>query len=653
MRCAVSFWDAGSSLEVLEFAFSAVLFVSFVGATIAIIGLILQKFFARQVPPRLMYCFWMLVVFRFVFFFAPSSPTSFLNLFSGAEERPTYSMFHEQIAVHEGKASVHSVPTELISLDARFSPAVEVSRVDYSQIAWATLQFAWLTGLLACVFVLVIQAVSIVRLVKSSSTLDSKRLAQIFCAARDAANVNAPVRLRVTDRINVPSLVGLFRPTILLPKWCEAELSNEQLKLILTHELIHVRRRDALAQLLAHFVTILHWFNPLVRCAVRQVAAFRELSCDQQVIDSLARSQNKNESESLDHVVRLYGETILQIATRFSNEICSDDSRLTNTARTEWIPGFIGCRQKLVIERIKMLRQPQQNSRLVILSGIVCTALLIVVGFTVAQKSQPHEQRSQSEKSSATNAEFEERNSSEKRQQAEASDIDLNSLRMALPETYLADAGDVFGVFIEGVLGGEDGEAPPVQLPEAGETAPSIGFPVPVRSDGTISLPSVEPIAVQGRSLDEVKELVKRAYLDGPSPVIDDGRIIVTLMRARTIRVLVVREDLPSEYPRGFVLELPVYKNDVFNALMKTGGMPTTNANNVLQIARGTDSQLATQLNSFYQVNPDTEFPANMISASHKKMEKLNLNREPHMPRDQVELNQNDVLYVSSVDKKP
>ena len=68
-------------------------------------------------------------------------------------------------------------------------------------------------------------------------------------------------------------------------------------------------------------------------------------------------------------------------------------------------------------------------------------------------------------------------------------------------------------VFIPGILGEETAD-PPVFGGQDG-SPPSIGYPIPVRSNGTISLPLIKPIMVQGKPIEEIEELVKEAYIAG------------------------------------------------------------------------------------------------------------------------------------------
>src|SRR5262249_38035105 len=152
--------------------------------------------------------------------------------------------------------------------------------------------------------------------------------------------------------------------------------------------------------------------------------------------------------------------------------------------------------------------------------------------------------------------------------------------------------GDVLGVWIEGVLGDKN-QPPPVRIPEVANTPPAVGYPVPVREDGTIALPLINPVNVKGKSLAEAQAEVIKAYTV-TRKILQPGRerVIFTLMRPRQYHALVVRQDSGgltvgttglignTKRGTGFVLDLPAYENDVLNALARTGGLPGLDADN-------------------------------------------------------------------------
>ena len=186
-------------------------------------------------------------------------------------------------------------------------------------------------------------------------------------------------------------------------------------------------------------------------------------------------------------------------------------------------------------------------------------------------------------------------------------DISLLRLRQDPPESYLLGPGDVLGVYIKGVLGSEE-ELPPIHFPEDGNRPPAVGLPVPVREDGTLSLPIIEPINVKGMSLVEASNAIKMAYIY-PEPIIREGEesIIVTLIQQRKVRVMVIREEAGGQQGvtkrgTGQVVDLPAYENDVLHALGATGGMPGTDAKNEIMIYRG-----------MYQAGVDADSVLNQI----------------------------------------
>ncbi len=96
------------------------------------------------------------------------------------------------------------------------------------------------------------------------------------------------VRLLLSDRLRTAITTGVIKPTVILPS-SSAEWSNERARLVLSHELAHVMRRDGWIELFAHVATTIHWFNPLVWIAVKQLRIERERDCDNAVLNSGAR----------------------------------------------------------------------------------------------------------------------------------------------------------------------------------------------------------------------------------------------------------------------------------------------------------------------------------------------------------------------------
>jgi beta-lactamase regulating signal transducer with metallopeptidase domain len=57
-------------------------------------------------------------------------------------------------------------------------------------------------------------------------------------------------------------------------------------RLVLSHELAHVKRRDVLIEVLVSLALVFHWFNPLVWMAASRLRIERERDCDNSVLNS-------------------------------------------------------------------------------------------------------------------------------------------------------------------------------------------------------------------------------------------------------------------------------------------------------------------------------------------------------------------------------
>jgi beta-lactamase regulating signal transducer with metallopeptidase domain len=92
------------------------------------------------------------------------------------------------------------------------------------------------------------------------------------------------VRLLREPAATVPMTWGIFHPVILLPGEADG-WEAERRRVVLAHELAHVRRWDALTQWIAHVALVVYWFNPLVWMAVRKLREEREHACDDAVLE--------------------------------------------------------------------------------------------------------------------------------------------------------------------------------------------------------------------------------------------------------------------------------------------------------------------------------------------------------------------------------
>jgi beta-lactamase regulating signal transducer with metallopeptidase domain len=108
-----------------------------------------------------------------------------------------------------------------------------------------------------------------------------------------------PVTLLRAKNAAAPMTWGFLHPVILLPHDADT-WPAERRRVVLLHELAHVKRGDFFAQIVAQIACALYWFNPLAWIAGRKLRAEREQACDDAVLNAGAKA-----SDYANHILEI------------------------------------------------------------------------------------------------------------------------------------------------------------------------------------------------------------------------------------------------------------------------------------------------------------------------------------------------------------
>lgn len=144
---------------------------------------------------------------------------------------------------------------------------------------------AYILGLVIALLPLAVSMMTLTRLRRRASALASTDWIALLNHLRDELHVRVPVALLQSSEAMMPMTWGLLRPCILLPRDAE-QWSPDRRRLVLLHELAHIKRRDTRSQFVARMVCALYWPHPLVWLAARQQRAAAELACDDLVLNA-------------------------------------------------------------------------------------------------------------------------------------------------------------------------------------------------------------------------------------------------------------------------------------------------------------------------------------------------------------------------------
>src|SRR3569623_2543776 len=151
------------------------------------------------------------------------------------------------------------------------------------QVPWGALvMLAWAFGAAAIAARAVVGAVRARRLARRG-VLAERAYAVATDVWRAIGGRGAVPRIVTSREIDAPIVVGAVAPVVVVPA-ASAAWSAERWRVVLAHELSHVRRRDGLANVVAQLACAVHWFDPLAWLAARRLREERERAADDTVL---------------------------------------------------------------------------------------------------------------------------------------------------------------------------------------------------------------------------------------------------------------------------------------------------------------------------------------------------------------------------------
>ena len=176
------------------------------------------------------------------------------------------------------------------SSEQAIAPSVEApaARVPLS---WTSIVFfAWLAGAAVILGRMFLGLAAVMWMSRRTPVVtDAPWLAQAQSLASELGLSN--VRFLRGGASTMPMAWGIFRAAVLMPADADTWPSH-RLRVVLLHELAHVKRRDCLTHLVAQIACAAYWFNPLAWMAARRLRMERERACDDLVLAAGTRGSD-------------------------------------------------------------------------------------------------------------------------------------------------------------------------------------------------------------------------------------------------------------------------------------------------------------------------------------------------------------------------
>jgi beta-lactamase regulating signal transducer with metallopeptidase domain len=327
--------------------FDWILAASARASVLAVVVLIIQAVLRHRVPARWRYALWLPVL---IVLLMPVFPESSWSVSSITRLRPVK---HVELPVFEQSK-------------APPSPSVPVEEVVKSEpLPWKQiLCMIWLGGV-ACTISIGLNSYgrTLKRYKRSGQPLGEDLQRELAGMVREVGLRRAP-RVWMGSAIPSPAVTGVLRPVLLLPAQFEQALSRHEARLVLKHELMHIKRGDLLLNTVLCSLLVLHWFNPLLWFAFFKARLDREAACDAHVLDS---------EDQIQRVA--YGHTLLKVETSFSHHGLS--------------LGFVGIFQRGAALRSRIRSLAARPNQHPLMKALLSLAILLLSFLGITQAATP------------------------------------------------------------------------------------------------------------------------------------------------------------------------------------------------------------------------------------------------------------------------
>lgn len=225
-------------------------------ATYVVLAIILIRLFLKKSPKIFSYMLWGIVFLRMVCPFSFRSIASFMHIDKNPISKDIGYM--KSPVIHSGVDLVDNIANNMIRNN--LVPVNEVASVNPMQIVLYTGSIMWIMVIIIILLYSVLSYVRLLKKVRTATIIEDN--------------------IYETDRIRTPFVLGILKPRIYLPQG----IKNKNYEYIISHEKIHIKRKDYIIKPLFFLAVVVHWFNPFMWLSYYLMTKDMEMACDEKVM---------------------------------------------------------------------------------------------------------------------------------------------------------------------------------------------------------------------------------------------------------------------------------------------------------------------------------------------------------------------------------
>lgn len=182
------------------------------------------------------------------------------------------------------------------------------------------LSFIWISGMAAYLVITIHRYRRLIDDINGSALpIEDNIWYEVLEEIRKKGSDKAEARLLFSDIFEQPFTTGISKKIIVIPMSLSDRLSKEEIRLMLMHEITHVRRNDVPLKLLIETLNCIHWFNPLFYFLKHRLDMWIELGCDEGMNEGFTEQTRENYIDMLIKIFEINAKQKRKYASFFAS----------------------------------------------------------------------------------------------------------------------------------------------------------------------------------------------------------------------------------------------------------------------------------------------------------------------------------------------
>lgn len=297
--------------------FETIVLSSLIGSLIVLMILIIKGIFKNKLNCTFHYYIWIILLIKLIVPFGPKTSLNLSNMYEKFNLQNTVNdtqIKSPQQLENTDLDTLVSISTFQPSNQNVISKAINIPSKNKVNIENA-LCFVWIFGVVLLIGIIAAGHKRLREIIRASiKDIDSTHK-EILYNCMNSMNITTKLEILYSPKISTPSLCGFIKPKILIPVSIADNVSDEEFKYIIMHELSHLKNKDIILNWVITSLSVIYWFNPILLYGFHKMKQDCEFSCDGQVISRLSEGENLQYGNAIIRVLELGGNSRRLIGT--------------------------------------------------------------------------------------------------------------------------------------------------------------------------------------------------------------------------------------------------------------------------------------------------------------------------------------------------